>query len=103
MKSVLILITEPLSPDGRSLEAARVAAGLAQLSDLKIHLLLQPAACSLLDDPTQPLHDYLDLLQQAGGQILISRDCPATQRPVARLGNNEIRHLEETIPTRIQI
>ncbi len=110
MKTVLIVASE--SPHsgggGHTLEALRVAAGLAQLSELQVQLLVKPdAEITLQDTSTLPcdsqIREYINLLLSAGGKIFVSESCAPTAYPVTRLSKSQIEDLEQSNPIRIEI
>lgn len=74
-------------PAGNTLETLRVAAGLAQLSDLTINLQLHDKALSLFELNTshpelvQESTQYLHLLQEAGGTLFLTRETDACPIP----------------------
>ena len=103
MKPILIIISESEGADDRNLEAARVAAGLAQLSDLKVHLLLRTPATGLLQNAPGRFREYLKLLQDANGRILVPENSPPTAPAITRCPEKELLRLEKSIAVRIEI
>ncbi|MDD5261117.1 MAG: hypothetical protein PHD76_04640 [Methylacidiphilales bacterium] len=110
MKTVLIVASESphIEGGGRTLEALRVAAGLAQLSDLQVNLLVKPDAKITLQDAStlacdSQIREYLKLLLSAGGKIFVSESCAPTVYPATRLSKSQIQDLEQSNPIRIEI
>ena len=107
MKKVLVTVSDPPG-DPRALEALRVAAGLAQLSELKVHLLIETQAEPLLHEDgggagNSLARDYLKLLLEAGGLIHGNETCPAVPVPLQRHNPEELRKFRASIPLQIEI